>query len=496
MATATSQPSPSFLATRRGRLTLTLLCAVAFLDFVDATIVNVAMPSIGSHLHFSVQNLQWVLSAYLVTYGGFLLLGGRAADLIGRRRMLVAGTALFAAASLTCGLANSAGLLVGARLVQGIGAAAMSPAAMSLLTTKFHEGNDRFKALGAWSAMIGLASASGMILGGVLSQSIGWRWVFFVNVPVCVLIIAGIYRLLDDDRPESRPSRFDTPGAVLATAGMLLLIYGLVRAPEIGWGAGRTIGALAGAVVLLVGFVINEQRHSNPLAPMSIFRIKGVGAADLTQVLATAGFYAAFFFITLYMQNVLGYGQIASGSAYLPVTVGFGVSSAVVAKLFPRTGTRPVIVGGSIIAAGAIFWLSRIPVHGHYASDLLPGLAIMALGLGAVFTGVQTAANAGVPQEQSGLAAALITSSFQLGGALGLAVFSAIATSRTNHLIHSGTAAPDALTSGFQRALVACSIALVVAALIALRTSSTRATPMPPAEVPSATDPAPESVGS
>jgi EmrB/QacA subfamily drug resistance transporter len=494
MPTALSQPSPSFLATRRGRLTLTLLCAVAFLDFADATIVNVAMPSIGSHLHFSVQNLQWVLSAYLVTYGGFLLLGGRAADLIGRRRLLVAGTTLFALSSLACGLANSAGLLVGARLAQGVGAAAMSPAALSLLTTTFHEGNDRFKALGAWSGMVGLASASGMVLGGVLSQGIGWRWVFFVNLPVCALIIAAAYRLLSGERPGSRPARFDTPGAVLATAGMLLLIYALVRAPEIGWGTGRTIGALAGALALLAAFVVNEQRHPNPLAPMSIFRVRGLAAADVTQVVATAGFYATFFFITVYMQNVLGYGPIESGSAYLPVTVGFGVASAISAKLFPRTGTRPVIVTGALAAAGAIYWLSRIPVHGSYPTNLLPALVLMALGLGAVFTGVQTAANAGVPPEQSGLAAALITSSFQLGGALGLAVFSAIATSRTSHLLAAGTPGPDALTGGFQRALVACSIILVAAALIALRTNSTRATAAPPAGARS--DATPESVGS
>jgi MFS family permease len=237
-----SPPPPGFLATRRGRLTLTLLCAVAFLDFVDATIVNVAMPSIGSHLRFSVQNLQWVLSAYLVTYGGFLLLGGRAADLLGRRRLLVGGTTLFAVSSLACGLADSPGVLIGARLVQGVGAAAMSPAAMSLLTTTFHDEKERYQALGAWSAMIGLASASGMILGGVLSEGIGWRWVFFVNLPVCVLIVAGAYRLLDGARPEARSARFDAGGAALVTTGMLLLIYGLVRAPEIGWGSAGTIG--------------------------------------------------------------------------------------------------------------------------------------------------------------------------------------------------------------------------------------------------------------
>ena len=483
MATMFSQPSPTFLATRRGKLTLTLLCAAAFLDFLDSTIVNIAMPTIGSKLHFSVQNLQWVVSAYLLTYGGLLLLGGRAADLLGRRRMLVAGTILFALSSLACGLATSGGLLVGARLVQGVGAAVMSPAALSILTTTFHEGNDRFKALGAWSAMIGLASASGMVLGGLLTQGPGWQWVFFVNLPMCALIIAGAFQLLSGDRPSSRSSRFDAPGAVLVTAGMLLLVYGLVRAPEVGWGSGQTIGGLAGAVVLLAAFVVNEQRQPNPLAPLSIFRVKGLAAADITQVVATAGFYGTFFFVTLYVQKILLFGPIKSGLGYLPVTVGFGISSAVAVKLFPRIGTRPVIATGAVLAAGAILWLSRIPVHGSYTANLLVGLVVMALGLGCVFTGVQTAANAGVPEEQSGLAAALITSSWQLGGAFGIAIFSAIATSRTNHLMAGGTSLPEALTGGFQWALVACSIFLVAAAVIALRSNSARP-PAPVADAP------------
>jgi EmrB/QacA subfamily drug resistance transporter len=472
MAAATSQPS--FLATRRGKLTLALLCAVGFLDFVDASIVNVALPTIRHHLHFSVQSLQWVLSGYLLTYGGLMLLGGRAADLLGRRRLLVAGTSLFGLASLSAGLAGSEGVLIAARLVQGVGAAMMSPAALSLLTTLFREGSDRHTALGAWGAIAGLASAVGVFLGGVLSGGPGWRWVFFVNLPACALVIAGAFLLISGERSHHAPLKnFDARGAILATAGMLLLVYAIVRAPDVGWSKPRTIGELAGALAILLAFFVNEQRHRNPLVPLSIFRIKGLAAADATQIIAIAGFYSMFFFITLYMQNVLGYSQIEAGSAYIPTTFAVAISAGVCSQLLTRIGTRPIIVTGALVAAGAIYWLSRIPVHGSYLTDLLPPLVIMALGLGAVFVGVQTAANAGVPSDQAGLAASLIQTSFALGGALGLAIFSAIATSRTHHLLAVHASNQAALTSGFQRALLAASIFLVAAAIIATRATNT-----------------------
>jgi EmrB/QacA subfamily drug resistance transporter len=475
MTTAT--PQPSFLATRRGKLTLLLLCAVGFLDFVDTSIVNVALPSIRHNLHFSVQNLQWVLSGYLLTYGGFLLLGGRAADLLGRRRILVSGTALFALASMACGLAQNSGSLIGARLVQGIGAAMMTPAALSILTTSFNEGSDRLKALGAWGALAGLSSGVGVLLGGLLSGGPGWRWVFFVNPPIALLILLATLRLVDDDRRRARLAHFDTGGAVLVTGAMLLAIYALVRAPEVGWNTTRTISELGGVVVLLLLFLANERRHANPLVPLSIFRIKGLAAADATQIIAMAGFYSMFFFVTLYMQNVLHFSPTRAGLSYLPVTVGVAISAGICSKLFVRTGTRPIMVAGALLAAGGVYWLSRIPVHGSYLADLLPGLMIMSIGLGAVFVGVQTAANAGVPPDKAGLAAALINASFQLGAALGLAIFSAVATSRTNHLLAGHVALPEALTSGFHLALLVSSIFLVAAALIALRATNTRGEP-------------------
>src|SRR3954453_10052127 len=471
---APAAPQESFLATRRGKLILALLASVAFLDFVDASIVNIALPSIRTDLGFSEQALQWVPSAYLLTYGGFMLLGGRVADLLGRRRILVAGTLLVGGSSLVGGFAQSPAPLVRARLAQGIGAAMMLPAALSILTTTFKEGSDRNKALGIWGGMGGLASAAGVLLGGLLTEGPGWRWVMFVNPVASVLVLGGIFWLISGERHRARLADFDVVGAVLATAGMLLLVFTLVKAPDQGWGSTTTIAELIGAVGLLTAFVINEQRTRNALLPLSIFRVPGLAAADATQLVAFAGFLAMFFFLTLYMQGVLGYSPIQTGAAYLPLTIGVGVAAGITSQLLSRTGTRPLIVAGALIAAGGVYWLSRIPVDGSYVSDLLPGMMVMSIGLGAVFVAVTTAANAGVPADKAGLAAALLNASQQVGGALGLAIFSAIATSRTTHLLASNTSQAEALTSGFHRALLASSIFLVAAAVIGLRATNTR----------------------
>jgi EmrB/QacA subfamily drug resistance transporter len=481
------QPSPSFLSTRRGRLTLGLVCLAGFLDFIDTTIVNVALPSIRHGLGFSVANLQWVISGYLLTYGGLMLLGGRASDLLGRRRPLITGTALFAVSSLAAGLADNDSVMIAARLAQGLGAAMMTPAALSILTTSFPDGTDRIKALGVWSATVPLASALGVTLGGILSQGPGWRAVFLVNVPLAGVVVIGALRLLDDDRKTARGRELDLPGAALGTGGLLVLVYALVNASHIGWGTTRTVAELAAAVVLLVAFVVAEQRQHHPLVPFSIFRIEGLAAADATQVIAQAGFLSMFFFITLYMQNVLGYSPIAAGTAYLPVTVGVGIAAGISTRLVERIGTRPIILTGALIGAAGVYWLSRIPVHGSYLTDLLPGLVILALGLGAVMVGVQNAANAGVPADKAGLAAALITTSSTIGAALGLAILTAIATSRTDHLIDAHASTPVALTGGFREALIACTAFLVAAAVIAARATNTHAsdaTSTPPALIP------------
>lgn len=464
----------TFLSTRKGKLTLALLCGVAFLDFVDAPVVNVALPSIKHALHFSVASLQWVPSAYLLTYGGFMLLGGRLADLIGRRRVLTAGIVVIGVSSLIGGFAGSAGVLVGARLAQGLGAAMTLPSALSILTTSFEEGKDRHTALGVWGGVGGLASAVGVLLGGLLTQGPGWRWVMFVNPIACVFAFAGVYRLIAPDRTQRTLENFDALGAVLATSGLLLLVYALVQAPTVGWNTARTIGELAGGLALLAAFVINERRHRNPLAPLSIFRINGLAYADVTQLIAFAGFLAMFFFLTLYMQSVLHYSPIQTGLAYLPVCFVIGASAGAASQLLARVGTRPVIVTGALVAAVGIYWLSRIPVGGSFVSDLLPGMVVMSLGMGPMFVAVTTAANSGVPADKAGLAAALVNASQQVGGALGLAIFTALATSRTTHLLATHTDPHVALNSGLQRGLMASAVFLLASAFIALRATNTR----------------------
>jgi len=464
-----------FLRSRLGASVLVLLCAVQFLDIVDSAIVNVALPSIQHSLGFSQQNLQWVASGYILTYGGFLLLGGRLADLLGRRRMLLAGLGVFALSSLTAGLAQGSGLLIAARLIQGIGAALMAPAALSLLTTSFRQGKDRNTALGAWGAISGMAAAAGVFLGGVLSAGPGWRWVFFVNPPICVLVAAGAIMLLATDSGTRRGSAsFDSQGAVLVTGGMLLLVYSLVRAPIAKWESVQTVAGLTGSAAMLIAFALNELRSRNPLLPLLILRIKGLVAADLTQLIAFCGFFSMFFYATLYMQEVLGYSPLRAGVAYLPITAGFAIAGGLASQLVTRFGTRPVVVAGCLIAAAGIYWVSRLPLHGSYLTDLLPGFVVMSLGAGSVFVSVTAAANAGVPADKAGLAAGLLNSSQQIGSALGLAIMSAVAITRTNNLLASGASHLVASDGGYHLALLVGSIMMAAAAVIALRIGNTR----------------------
>ena len=482
------------LRSRLGALTLLLLCAVQFLDIVDASIVNVALPSIQHSLHFSQQNLQWVASGYILTYGGFLLLGGRLADLLGRRRMLITGLTVFALASLAAGLANTSGLLVAARLVQGIGAALMAPAALSELTTSFQEGKDRNTALGAWGAISGVAAAAGVFLGGLLAQGPGWRWVFFINPPICVLVAAGALLLLgSDSRAKAQAATFDTQGAVLITGAMLLLVYSLVRVPVVGWGSAQTILTLTASALLVAAFARNELRNRNPLIPFAILRVKGLVAADVTQLIAFAGFFSMFFFVTLYMQEVLHYGPLKAGAAYLPITAGFAAAGGIASQLITRIGTRPVVVAGCLIAAGGIYYLARMPLHGSYVTDLLPGFLVMSLGAGSVFVSIAAAANAGVPGDKAGLAAGLLNASQQVGSALGLAILSVVAITRTNHLIAAKVSPVLSLDAGYHRALLVGSVLMAAAALIALRIGNTRAAaPLVLVDAEPAAEPAPE----
>ncbi|MBF6296454.1 DHA2 family efflux MFS transporter permease subunit [Nocardia amamiensis] len=466
--------TPSFLATRRGKLTLALLCTVAFLDFVDASIVNVALPTIQRELGMSVPTLQWVTSGYLLTYGGLLLLGGRLADLLGRRRVLIAGTVVIGVSSALGGLAENSGLLIGSRFAQGIGAALMLPAALSILTTSFREGSDRHTAVGIWGGAAGLASAAGVFLGGVITEGPGWRWVFYVNTPVCLLVLVAIPLLIPNDQRNDIRRGFDVLGTVLATAGLMTLVFGLVKAPEYGWGDARTIGVLGASAVLLVAFVVNERATADPLVPLSIFGIRGLAAANLSHLVIAAGMLSMFFFVTLYMQTVLGYGEFEAGVAYLPVSLTIGVAAGLATKFFAKTGTRVFTVLGSLLCGLGVLLLSRISTDGSYLTDLLPGMLVMSLGAGGVFVANTTAANAGVPPEQAGLAAALLNTGQQLGGALGLAVLTAVATSHTNAQLAAGHAPIEAMNAGFGRALFVGGVIGVVAAILGLWTVNAR----------------------
>jgi MFS family permease len=364
------------------------------------------------------------------------------------------------------------------------------PAALSILTTSFGEGRDRNTALGVWAGIAGLASAVGVLAGGVLTEALGWRWVMFVNPIACALVFPSVVRLIEPDGARKKLENFDALGALLATGGMLLLVYTLVKAPSVGWGTAKTIVELAGALALLIAFVVNELRHRNPLAPLSIFRINGLAFADITQLVAFAGFLAMFFFLTLYMQSVLHYSPIQTGVAYLPVCFVIGGAAGAASQILARVGTRPVIIAGALIAAGGIYWLSRIPVGGSYWTALLPGMVIMSLGVGPMFVGVTTAANSGVPADKAGLAAALVNASQQVGGALGLAIFTAIATSHTNTLLARHVAPVHALNSGLQRGLLASAIFLLASALVALRATNTRGEQAPERDVDAVPEPA------
>jgi EmrB/QacA subfamily drug resistance transporter len=476
VASLDQAPEASSLSSRRGVAILLLLSLVQFMDILDASILNIALPSIKTDLGFSQQSLLWVVNGYILAYGGFLLLGGRMADLLGRRFILVTGLVVFAGASLLGGLAQSGSLLVGARFAQGLGAAMLSPAALSTLTSTFRSTRDRNTALGVWAAVSGIGGAAGVLFGGLLTEGPGWRWVLFVNVPFSAVAFVGAFLLLKRERRKPAAlANFDALGAFLVTGGMLLLVYSLVKAPDVGWGATRTMAGLAVAATILVAFVANELRVRNPLVPMSILRVKGVAVADATQMVALAGFLPMFFFLTLYMQTVLHYSPIQTGVAYLPLTGAFIIAASISSQLFARVGTKPVVLVGAVIAAGGLYWLSRIPVDGSYVSDILPGLLVVSVGLGGVFTGLTTAANAGVDEDKAGLAAGLLNTGQQLGGALGLAILSALATARTDSLLQGGhDTVAQAATHGYQRALMAGAAFVLAATVVALFAPNTR----------------------
>jgi EmrB/QacA subfamily drug resistance transporter len=467
---------------RRRWIGLALLCVAQFMVILDASIVNVALPSIGKALSFSQQNLPWVVNAYVLTFGGFLLLGGRAADLLGRRSVFQAGLVLFALASLAGGFAANEGQLIAARAVQGLGAAILSPAALSIVTVTFRDGAERNKALGVWGAVAGSGGAVGVLLGGLLTDTLGWEWVLWVNVPIGLAAFALAPMLVADSRSEAATRAFDAAGAITVTAGLSALVYALVDANDAGWGSLQTVGMLSLAATLIAAFVVIELRSASPLVPFRIFRLRTLTGANAVGLLIGASLFSMFFFISLYMQQVLGFSPIKSGFSYLPLALTIIASAGVASQLVTRIGFKPVLVTGLVFVAAGLLWFSQVSVDGAYVTDVLGPSLLAAIGLGLSFVPVTIAAVSGVAKREAGLASGLINTSQQIGGALGLAVLATIANSRTDAVMATarGNPAelPRALTEGFQSAFFAgagFAILGIAAALVLIRSRDSRA---------------------
>jgi EmrB/QacA subfamily drug resistance transporter len=446
---------------RRRWLALALLCVVQFMVVLDIAIVNVALPSIQLDLGFSQEDLQWVISAYALVFGGFLLLGGRAADMLGRRRLFLGGIVVFTVASLFAGLAWSEPSLISARALQGLGAAIITPAALSILSTTFAEGRERNIALGAWGAVGGFGAVAGVLLGGVLTDALSWEWIFFVNVPVGVVGFALAPLLLQESK-DAHVQRFDLPGAVLVTSGLSSLVYGITQAGQKGWLSAETLTVFAGSLVLLATFVAWELRHPEPLMRFGILRTRTVSGANVAGFIMGTALFSMFLMLTLYMQQVLGYSAMKTGVAYLAVAGTAIVWSGVAGQLVTRVGVKPVLVIGMTALTAGLLWFTQVSVGGSYVQDLLPGFLVIGVGIGFSFVPISIAALAGVTASEAGLASGLINTSQQIGGALGIAALSTIATSSTEDSVGSGAALPVALVDGFQSAFV---VGAIVAAL-------------------------------
>jgi EmrB/QacA subfamily drug resistance transporter len=452
---------------RRKWYGLALLLLVQFMVVLDIAIVNVALPSIQTDLGFSQENLQWVISAYALFFGGFLLLGGRAADLLGRRRLFIAGIVLFTTASLVSGLAWSEEALIGARAFQGLGAAIITPAALSILMTTFAEGKERNTALGAWGAVGAFGAVAGVLLGGILTDLLSWEWIFFVNIPVGILGLVLTPFLINESR-DAKAESYDVPGAVLVTGGLVTLVYAITQANNYGWGSVETIGLFAGAAVLLLGFLGWEARAKDPLMPFSIFRLRTLVGANVAGLILGTALFGMFLMLTLYMQQVLGYSPMKTGVAYLAVAGTAILWSAVAAQLVTRIGVKPVLIVGMTALTAGLVYFTQVSVGGSYWTDLFPGFLMIGVGLGFSFVPISIAALAGVQPAEAGLASGLINTSQQIGGALGIAALSSIATSTTSDAIATGTEPAIALTNGFQDAFVAGGIVAFIGILVAV----------------------------
>ncbi len=465
-------PSARTVAPTNRWLILVIACLAQFMVVLDATIVNVALPSIQHGLQFSASSLPWVVNAYTLVFGGFLLLGGRAADLLGRKRLFMAGIALFSLASLLNGLAQSSGMLIVGRGLQGLGGALVSPAALSIITTTFTSQAERTKALGVWSAIAAGGGAVGLLLGGVLTDLASWRWIFFVNVPVGVIALAAAMRFVPESRIDVEHRSFDLAGAVTVTGGLVVVVYAIIKAQAYGWGSARTIGLMAAGLVLLAAFVAIERRAVAPLMRLSIFRIRTLAVADTVLLLVASGMFGMFFFASLYVQEILGYSPLKAGLAFLPVTAGIVIGAGIAQQAIKRFGVRNVSIAGTSLATAGLVVLTQLPVHGSYVANLLPGLMPMSIGMGLMFVPITLLATGGVTANDAGLASGLFNTSQQVGGSLGLAILSTLAASQTTNLLHSAAghvtnaAVLVARVSGYHVAFAAAAVMLGAGAVI------------------------------
>jgi EmrB/QacA subfamily drug resistance transporter len=451
---------------------LVLLALAQFMVVLDVSIVNVMLPTVQRVFSLSETNLQWIITAYSLAFGGFLLLGGRAADLFGRRRVFLTGVAMFSIVSLLDGLSQSGGMLISLRALQGLSGAFMSPAALSIVLVTYREGHERNVALSVWGAVASGGAAVGVLLGGILTQYLGWRWNFFINVPVGIFVLISAMRILPKHESEEKHNDLDLPGAVSVTAALMLLVYTLTQAPTDGWLSHKILLYFAGTVVLLVAFVINESRVKHPLIPLSVFRLRSITGANLIQLSIAAALFSVFFFTTLYIQNILGYSPVRTGFSFLPVPFAIAITATNAPKLIKRVGFKPILMTAPLISGIGLFMLAHIPVHGSYMAHVFPGLVVMGLGLGATFVSVLGAATSGVPSHLSGLASGLVNTSQQIGGALGLAILSGISASSTTRYLENShpvthRTAIIATVHGFQSGYYVAALFTLAAAIFA-----------------------------
>lgn len=449
---------------------LIILALAQFMVVLDSSIVNVALPAVERAFHMSQTNLQWIVTGYTLTFGGFLLFGGRAADLFGRRRLFMIGVALFGVASLLDGLSQSGGMLIALRAAQGLAAALMSPAALSIVLVTYREGHERNTALSVWGAVASGGAAAGVLLGGIITEYWGWRWNFFINVPVSLAVLYAAWRLVPAHESEETHNDLDLVGAISITAAMMLLVYGLVEAPSHGWTAGSTLGYLGGAVALLLVFIANELRSKHPLVPFDIFKVRNITGANLTMMPIVAGMFSTFFFASLYIQTMLGYSPVRTGFSFLIIPICIAISATQVPRLIKKTGYKPILMVSPLVVALGLFLLAHVPMHGNYLHDLLPGFVLMGLGMGATFVPITIAATSGVSGRESGLASGLLNTSQQIGGALGLAILTGVSASSAAHyakVAYSRNGLLEAALHGYHAAFYVASAFMVGAAIVA-----------------------------